>query len=125
MYNNPYFREQQPIQNIFTNQMPSSNATFFARYLKDGETPQEAFVNAKTALISLSEKKLHIKEQDGTITTYDIVIPMDEKDKKISELESQISELKEMISNVSTTSTIETNIESTESNGDVKKHSRK
>ena len=133
MYNNPYltgfngFREQnqsQPIQNIFTNQIPS-NSTFMARFLKDGETPQEAFVNTKTALISLSTKKLHIKEQDGSITTYDIVMPLDEKDLKIQSLEQEINNLKEMMNNVSATSTNEANITITESNDDVKKHGRK
>lgn len=128
MYNNPYFKEpQQPIQNIFTGQMP--NSTFMARFLKDGETPQEAFVNSKTALISLSDKKLHIKELDGSIKTYDLVVPMDEKDKKIMALENQINELKEMISNVSTIPTIQepntTIDESTEPSTSIKKHSRK
>lgn len=132
MFNNPYmgfggYREpnqQQPIQNIINTQMPLNN-TFMARFLKDGETPQEAFVNSKTALISLSAKKLHIKEMDGSITTYDIVLPLDEKDKKIIALESQLNELKEMMNNVAATSSNQTNIESTESNADAKKCNRK
>lgn len=131
MYNNPYFNgmkePQQPIQNIFTNQMP--NSTFMARFLKDGETPQEVFVNSKTALISLKEKKLHIKELDGSIKTYDLVVPLDEKDKKIMALESQINELKEMMSNVSTVPTIQEPIttvdEDTGSDTSIKKHGRK
>ena len=125
MYNNPYLmREQQPIQNIFTGQMPNQTI-FMAKYLKEGETPQEPFVNTKTALISLSEKKLYIKELDGNITTYGLILPIDEKDKKIQDLETEINNLKEMINNVATTSNDETNDDITKSNTGIKKIGRK
>ena len=125
MYNNPYLmREQQPIQNIFTGQMPNQTI-FMAKYLKEGETPQETFVNTKTALISLSEKKLYIKELDGNITTYGLILPIDEKDKKIQDLETEINNLKEMINNVATTSNDETNDDITKSNTGIKKIGRK
>ena len=125
MYNNPYLmREQQPIQNIFTGQMPNQTI-FMAKYLKEGETPQETFVNTKTALISLSEKKLYIKELDGNITTYGLILPIDEKDKKIQDLETEINNLKEMINNVATTSNDETNDDITKSITGIKKIGRK
>ena len=125
MYNNPYLtREQQPIQNIFTSQMPNQNL-FMAKYLKEGETPQETFVNTKTALISLSKKELYIKELDGNITTYGIILPVDEKDAKIQALEEEVNNLKEMISNVATTSNDETNDDITKPNTGIKKIGRK
>ena len=125
MYNNPYLtKEQMPIQNIFTSQMPNQNL-FMAKYLKEGETPQETFVNTKTALISLSKKELYIKELDVNITTYGIILPIDEKDKKIQDLETEINKLKEMINNVATTSTNETNDDITKSNTGIKKIGRK
>lgn len=97
MYGNPYFnnfRDQQPIQNIFTNQMPLNNL-FMAQFLKENEKVEEMFVNHKTAFIDLFKKELKIKDIDGTITTYGLILPKDEKDKKIEELEKQIQELKE------------------------------
>ena len=125
MYNNPYLaKEQMPIQNIFTSQMPNQNL-FMAKYLKEGETPQETFVNTKTALISLSKKELYIKELDGNITTYGIILPVDEKDAKIQALEEEVNNLKEMISNVATTSNDETNDDITKPNTGIKKIGRK
>lgn len=131
MYNNPYFtgyrqNESQPITQNFQLAQPNYNSNIFmARYLKEGEKPQEIFVNNKTAMISLSDKKLYIKETDGNITTYDIVLPLDEKDRKIITLEEEINKLKEMVNNVSTISPTETITSCTELNADNKKHGKK
>lgn len=106
MYNpyNPYFNNfkdsqpQQPIQNIINTQIPLNNL-FMAQFLKKDEKVEEMFVNHKTAFIDLFKKELKIKDIDGAITTYGLILPKDEKDEKIEELEKQISELKGMITN--------------------------
>ena len=119
MYGNPYFnnfKEQQPIQNIFTNQMPLNNL-FMAQFLKENEKVEEMFVNHKTAFIDLFKKELKIKDIDGTITTYGLILPRDDKDKKIEELEKQIQELKGMIVNEQSNSNVYADNESAEQNG--------
>lgn len=107
MFNNPYFNNyrempqpQQPIQNIINTQMPLNNL-FMAQYLKDNEKVEDIFVNHKTAFIDLKNKQLKIKEVNGDITTYEILLPKDEKDIKIEMLEQQIKDLKEMFNNES------------------------
>lgn len=119
MYGNPYFnnfREQQPIQNIINTQMPLNNL-FMAQFLKENEKVEEIFVNHKTAFIDLFKKELKIKDIDGTITTYGLIPPLDEKDKKIEELEKQIQELKGMIVNEQSNGNVYADNESTEQNG--------
>lgn len=87
---------QPPIQNII-NQAPS-NYEFEARILKENEDPMDIAVIRKTLFVDESNKKITIKEIDGTISkTYDIVIPLDEKDKKILELETRLKEMEEKI----------------------------
>lgn len=121
MFGNPYynnFREnqQQPIQNIINTQMPLNNL-FMAQFLKENEKVEEMFVNHKTAFIDLFKKELKIKDIDGTITTYGLILPIDEKDKKIEELEKQIQELKGMIVNEQSNGNVYADNESTEQNG--------
>ena len=102
MYNNPYlFRENpQPIQNIINTQMPM-NDMFMAQFVKENEKVEDMFINHKTAFIDLTNKELKIKETNGNITTYGLILPKDEKDEKIELLEKQIQELKGMINNES------------------------
>ena len=121
MYGNPYFNnfrenQQQPIQNIINTQMPLNNL-FMAQFLKENEKVEEMFVNHKTAFIDLFKKELKIKDIDGTITTYGLIPPLDEKDKKIEELEKQIHELKGMIVNEQSNGNVYADNESTEQNG--------
>ena len=121
MFGNPYynnFREnqQQPIQNIINTQMPLNNL-FMAQFLKENEKVEEMFVNHKTAFIDLFKKELKIKDIDGTITTYGLILPLDDKDKKIEELEKQIQELKGMIVNEQSNGNVYADNESTEQNG--------
>ena len=106
MYNNPYFgnfrenQPQQPIQNIINTQMPFNNM-FMAQYLKDNEKVEEIFVNHKTAFIDLKNKQLKVKEINGDVVTYGLILPKDEKDIKIEMLEQQIKKLEEMFNNES------------------------
>lgn len=122
MYGNPYFsnfrenQQQQPIQNIINTQMPLNNL-FMAQFLKENEKVEEMFVNHKTAFIDLFKKELKIKDIDGTITTYGLILPKDEKDERIEELEKQIQELKGMIVNEQSNGNVYADNESTEQNG--------
>lgn len=86
---------QAPIQNII-NQAP--NLEFEARFLKENEDPMDIAIIRRTLFVDETNKKITIKEIDGTISkTYDIVIPLDEKDKKILELENKLKEMEEKI----------------------------
>ena len=89
------FQTQQPI-NIYNNaNTPESN--FFARYLGENEKVDEILVTHKTAFISLKNRQLSIKETNGDITTYEIILPKDEKDLKIEELERRLLEYEQHI----------------------------
>ena len=81
---------QQPI-NIFNNNNTSQN-DFKAQYLNENEKVDEIFVQCKTAFIDLKNGVLSIKETNGDITTYEIILPKDEKDLKIEELERKLKE---------------------------------
>ena len=51
-------------------------------------------VSKKTFFIDEKNGKINLKEIDGTISKhYDIIIPKDEKDLKIEELENKLKEL--------------------------------
>lgn len=118
MFNNPLFNgfrepnQQQPIQNIFTNQLPQ-NDLFMARFLRNGEVAENQFITSKTAFIDLANRQLKIRDLTGETTTYGLILPLDEKDIKINNLENEIQKLKEMISNESNAS-ISTNNASTQ-----------
>lgn len=121
MYGNPYFNnfrenQQQPIQNIINTQMPLNNL-FMAQFLKENEKVEEMFVNHKTAFIDLFKKELKIKDIDGVITSYGLILPKDDKDRRIEELEKQIQELKGLIVNEQSNSNVYADNESTEQNG--------
>ena len=118
MYNNPYFNgfrenQQQPIQNIINTQAPMNNL-FMAQYLKENEQVEDMFVNHKTAFIDLKNKYLKVKDINGDITTYGLILPKDEKDIKIEELERTVNELKGMILNAKSDGNASTIDEDTE-----------
>lgn len=87
---------QPPVTNIINTQTPNISE-FEARYLKENEKVDEIIIQRKTAFIDLKNSKLSIKEINGDITTYDILVPKDEKDLKIENLESKIKELEAKI----------------------------
>lgn len=83
---------QQPINNIITTTQPQqSNNLFEAKFTT--ENPSDILVNNKTAFINLKDGKLTIKEVDGEIKEYFLILPKDEKDLKIENLESKIKEM--------------------------------
>lgn len=87
---------QQPIQNIINT---NSNIDFEARYLNENEKPDEIIVQRKTCFISLKNGYIAIKELNGDITKYDIVIPKTPEQLKIEELERRLSEYEHRTNN--------------------------
>ena len=86
---------QPSIQNIIN---PASTLEFEARILKENEDPMNIIITRKTLFVDEANKKIIVKEVDGTISkTYDIIVPMDEKDKKILDLEARLKEMEEKI----------------------------
>ena len=80
---------QPPINNIITTQQPQP--IFEAKFTN--ENPSDILVTNKTAFINLKDGKLSIKEVDGEIKEYFIILPKDEKDLKIENLESKLREM--------------------------------
>ena len=109
MYNVPYFNNYrdpnntQPIQNIFTNQLPQ-NDLFMAKFLNENEQAENQFITTKTAFIDLHRNELTIRDMTGDIKKYQIIPPLDEKDIKIRSLETELRSLKEMMKHESKTS---------------------
>ena len=106
MYNVPYFNNYrdpnntQPIQNIFTNQLPQ-NDLFMAKFLNENEQAENQFITTKTAFIDLHKNELTIRDMTGDIKKYQIIPPLDEKDIKIKSLETELRSLKEMMTHES------------------------
>lgn len=90
---------QAPIQNIINQ---GSNVEFEARILNDGEDISNIGITRKTLFVDEKNKKIAIKELDGSISKeYEIIIPLDEKDKKIIELENRLKEMEGKINEYS------------------------
>ena len=112
MYNNNFMldkltRQKEEIENLMRSyQQPmnvfnvgSTQVDFEARMIGKDEQPSEIMVQRKTAFISLDNALLTIKETNGDIKEYQIVIPKtpeqienDELKEKIKELEKQLKE---------------------------------
>ena len=88
---------QQPM-NVFN---VGSQCDFEARMLTKDENPSEILVNRKTAFICLENALLTIKEINGDIKEYEIVLPKtpeqienEQLKERIAELEKELSEKK-------------------------------
>lgn len=123
MYNNPYmpynpvqnidrqieelqnmkarYSQQPQVTNVINPTQPqmSTNNMIEWRILNENEQVDNLYVKNKTLFIS--DKNMILKDVDGKLEKWDIkkTYPVDEKDKKIEELEQQIIELKGMINN--------------------------
>lgn len=106
--------QQQPIQNIINTN--SQNIDFEARILNENEKPDEILVQRKTALIDLKNGQLSIKEINGNIKSYKIVLPKDEKDLKIEELERKLKNYEQLINDKSSIEKQEPTSNDTKSN---------
>lgn len=92
---NQFSQPQAPVQNIINTGM---NLEFEAKILENNETAENTLVNRRTMFLDKKNKKLMIKELDGKISEeYDLIIPLDEKDKKILDLEKRLKEMEVMI----------------------------
>lgn len=88
---------QPPVQNII-----NTGTDFEARILKEGEQVENILINKRTMFLDESNKKLYVKEVDGSISKeYEIIIPLDEKDKKILDLETKLKEMENKINEYS------------------------
>ena len=86
----------QPINNTITTPAQQNNQPIFeARFTT--ENPSDIFVVNKTAFIDLKNGKLTIKETDGELKEYFIILPKDEKDLKIENLERKLREMETKI----------------------------
>ena len=87
----------QPINNIITTpqQMVQPQPIFEAKFTT--ENPSDILVTNKTAFINLKDGKLSIKEVDGEIKEYFLILPKDEKDLKIENLENKLREMEEKL----------------------------
>ena len=99
---------QPPVQNIINTTGTTSEID--VKFLKNNEDISNVIISKKTLFIDENNAKISIKETDGTISkVYDIIIPKDEKDLKIEELEKKLRELEERVNDKSTKSTITSN----------------
>lgn len=87
---------QPPVTNIINTQ-PSTNE-LEARFITNNENVEDILVNKRTVFIDENNKQISIKEINGDISKkYQIIIPKDEKDIKIENLENRIRELEVII----------------------------
>lgn len=90
---NQYSQPQAPVQNIINT---GTNLEFEARILNDGEDISNIGINRRTLFVDEKNKRVVVKELDGTISKeYEIIVPLDEKDKKILELEARLKEMED------------------------------
>lgn len=92
---NQYSQPQAPVQNIINT---GNSLEFEARILKDDEEAENIFVNKRTMFLDKKNKKVLVKETDGKISEeYELIIPLDEKDKKIQLLEKKLKEMEDKL----------------------------
>jgi hypothetical protein len=77
-----------PINNIINTQ---NQPIFEAKFTT--ENPSDVYVPNKTAFINLKNGVLTIKEPDGEMKEYGLILPKDEKDIRIEQLERKIQEM--------------------------------
>ena len=79
---------QPPVQNII------NTGTDFEAKIIEEEDVNNILVSKRTMFLDKKNKKVLIKEIDGKISEeYEIIVPLDEKDKKILDLEKRLKEL--------------------------------
>ena len=94
-----YSQPQAPVQNIINT---GAGLDFEARILKEDEEVNNILINKRTMFLDKKNKKLLVKEINGDISEeYEIIIPMDEKDKKILDLENRLKEMEDRINECS------------------------
>ena len=90
-YSQGLMNQQAPVQNIINTSSPSDSEI---KFIGKDDDISNIIVTKKTLFIDESRHKIMIKEIDGTISkSYDIIVPKDEKDLRIEELEKKLEEL--------------------------------
>lgn len=101
------YAQQPPVQNIINT---SGNAEYDVKFLNQNEDIANIIISKKTIFIDENNSKISIKEVDGSISkVYNIIVPKDEKDLKIEELENKLKELEERVNVQSTKSDVSSN----------------
>ena len=101
-YSQGLMNPQAPVQNIINT---SSSSDIDVKNIGKDDDISNIIVTKRNLFKEKAKAKISIKEVDGTISkSYDIVIPKDEKDLKIEELEKKLKELEGKI-NVQSTNT--------------------
>lgn len=83
---------QQPM-NVFNLGGNAPQIDFEARILNENEKPDEILIQRKTMFFEPKNGKLYIKELNGEIKSYDVILPKTPEQLKIEELEKQNKEL--------------------------------
>lgn len=106
-YAQGFSNQQPPVQNIINT---SNSSDIDVRFLTQNEDISNIIISKKTLFIDENNSKISMKEVDGTISkVYNIIVPKDEKDLKIEELENKLKELEEKINVQSTKSDVSSN----------------
>lgn len=101
------YAQQPPVQNIIN---ASGNTEYDVKFLNQNEDIANIIISKKTIFIDEKNSKISIKEIDGSISkVYNIIVPKDEKDLKIEELENKLKELEERVNVQSTKSNVSSN----------------
>ena len=88
------YNQPTPIQNFIN----TSGIDFEAKILTNGEDISNIMINRRTLFVDEKNNKVVVKEIDGTISKeYEIIVPLDEKDKRIAELEEKLNKMEEKI----------------------------
>ena len=88
------YNQPTPIQNFIN----TTAIDFEAKILTNGEDVSNIMINRRTLFVDEKNHKVVVKEIDGSISKeYEIIVPMDEKDKKIAELENKLNEMEAKI----------------------------
>lgn len=110
MYNNNFMldklsRQKEEIENLMKSYQTPMNVfnvgnaqiDFEARMIGKDEKPSEIMVQRKTAFISLENAKLTIKELNGDLKEYQIIIPKTPEQKENEQLKNKIRELEKQL----------------------------
>ena len=89
------YQNQQVPMNVFN--VGNSQIDFEARIISKDEKPNDIIVQKRTAFICLDGGKLTIKELNGDIKEYQIIIPKTKEQLENDELKKKVKELEEQL----------------------------
>lgn len=93
--------QTQPIQNIINT--TGSQNDFEAVILNENQNPDDILIKHKTMFFEPKKGKLSIKEINGDIVTYDVVVPKTPEQLENEELKRRVNELEMKLNELSTT----------------------